>query len=653
MPTAPANPEIETAKPAPKIVTWLGGTDASEALATGETTVWRPLQITRRAGGSALDTATFAYDHGAIKRGSRITECVVTIRTSQVQVRMLDEDDEPTGQAIAWGVISNRQLEIGRDSEREAITVRIDPHHFGNICRGYKVWDPLDSEATEIDEDIWFNPQIDGIIEGNRSTKTTTTDAGTAWKLWLDPESVRRGPAETLQGATASQWTMTDAVLSLCSLLNPQELYITNPTSEYLETIFDPADPPNPFNLRFPRGQYLPYYLDSLLEPYGFGWFIKLGFDDAGVMTRTIALFQRGVGENREILLQSPGEQLDLAETNLTDFGTDCSIADLANVVTGAGSKQEREVTIELYRGWPVAEDAFKADQLDRTWKDSEFWSHPNAWRLWVANEAGDYTGTRASIDQRPINGPLDLSDVFDLWVPRRRRIDDCLTKDADFRRRPPFIEWYDGAEPVEANRWKPIEPGSVTILNDQIGIYFTGATPPAYISDQDYFARVRITGTVQGDSRLTVRKTRRDTSINKLSVELFLDVSDRFHDREVQQTGTYASVLNAEAYGADERDDETALDTFVTNVQSVEDAAAMRGQFALHGLSFEYEIGDCINRVAGRRITLDRMSHTDPEERFMQVTGIQYDMQGHRTTLEVESLASKAFTLDPTLGGV
>lgn len=650
MPTAPTNPEIETAKPAPQIVTWLGETDASEATEENEAQKWKPLQITRRAG-SQMDYAVFAYDMG--RDGARLVDDTVKVRTSQIQVRMLDEDDEPTGQALFWGVTAKRSVEITPRNEAQTMMARIDPHHFGNLFTAYKVYDPLDSAVTDIDQDITFNPQVDGVIEGNMSSRTTTTDAGTEWKLWISPESVRLTPAQTLQGATASEWTMTDAVLSLCSLLNPQEVYITNPTREDLETIFDAADPPNPFNVRLQRGKYLPQLLDEFLEPYGFGWYVRLGFDDAGAMTRTIALYQRGIGDSKQLYLQEPGERLDMAKTTLLEFGSECSIADIANVITGQGSQQEREVTIELYRGWPTSEDTLSPDQLDRTYPGSDFVFHRNAWRLWVANEAGDYTNLRTAIDPNPIPGPLDLSSVFDQWVPRRRKIEDCLTRDANYRRLPVFIEWFDHSETDTSLQWKPLEPGSVSILNDQIGIYFSGPTPPSYIVAQDYYARIRITGTVQGDSRLSVRKTRRETSVNKLPIELFLDLSDRFHDRSVQETGDYASVLAGSTFGADERDDETTMDEFVTKVRDTEDVANLQATITLHGLNFEYEIGQVLNKIEGRRITLDRLSKTDPDERFMQIVGIQYDLQRQRTQLMVESAVSRPFVMDSRYGGI
>lgn len=651
MTSAPANPEIETAKPGTQFLVWLGDDSGGTPTEEDETTALKLLEITRTAGGRSLDTAVFAYDLG--ETGERLVDLQTPDSWNrQLEVRVADEEGEPTAQAAFWGALSIQSIGISARDEAASVTARIEPYHFGSVCKGYHVNDPVahdpgDGEVVLIEKDIRFNPLIDGKIEFNRGTVSSGTFR---YDLWVDPESVRTATAITYQDLNVVEWELRECILALCKLLNPSETYIKNPTANDLAiTLLDLDNPPVIRNVTLPRGFYLPYYLDALLEPHGFGWFLRLGFNDDGTMFRKIAVFKRGEGEERDVYLQRPGEDIDLAKSNVSDLAVETSIADLANVVTGYGSLEEREVTIELYRGWPEADDSLSCDDLDRTYPDSVFAQHQTAWRLWVANEAGDYNGLRTSV--APISATTDLASVFTRAVPCRRRLYDCLTYDENGNRRPPFIEWYDPDEADSDLRWKPLEAGSVAILNDQIGIYFTGATPPSSIVAAGEDARIRITGTIQGDARIQYQATRRPESPNGLNVELVLDLSDRFHDREVFDVfpSAFQSVLADDPNGAAERDDATALETFVKKVRDTEDAAAIRASVTLHGIHWDYEIGQVIRKVEGREISFNRFAESSETKRYLQIYGISYDRQRQQTTLTLDA-ADRAFIADDRL---
>lgn len=651
MPAAPTNPLTATAKAATKCVTLLGPEDGTEPLPEHEEPTYVPIIISRSAGGRSLDYATFAIDLG--RREERLVDMRVPSEWNrQVIVTRPDADDVDVG--IFWGMLAAQSITISDRNESAMATARIDPHLFGGPLTGMRVRDPRTGDMVRLDMDVVFNPLVDGVIVANRSTHL---DPDGNFYVWVHPESVRTDDAETYQEETDRQsWTLAGMVFSMCWLLNPNEEHIKNPTREELTAAIVDQDPPEVSNLWLRRGDYLPAYLDMILEPHGFGWFDKIGYGDGGETTRKISVFKRGEGEKKDVYLQRPEEtspELDLAETNVADLQHDISVADLANVVYGYGGLQEREVTVELYRGWPATDDDLACEELDKTVTaedGSVYLTHPNVHRLWVANEAGEWTNTRTEITD-----PLDMASVFDLWTARRRRIDDCLQRDVMNRRIPPVLQLYNPEEQIEGEPeiWTDVRPGTYSVLTDQIGVMFNGATPPDDIVMAGTGARLRITGTLTGDSRLFREATRREASPNGKEIVLYLDVADRFQDRQVQTSGSFASVIHDNAlYGEDTRDDGDDLQGYVDSARDVEDAANVDAAIRLHGLHWDYEIGDMVRKVAGREISFDRLSLGQEGTRYLQIVRIDHDIQRQSTTLYVRLNQDEGYQRDAMFGG-
>jgi hypothetical protein len=719
MTSAPANPFTELGRDVSKALVWLGAADGSTPAKDGETQSLQLVRLVRSAGARSLDYAQLAVDLG--RDGSRLVDLQTPQAWRRwIEIRTADDDGEPVGAALFRGELGGQTIGISGPGREEAASVdaRLERWHFGRLLTGMRVRDPVSEAVVKIDMDPVFNPVIDGRVIANRSTHR---DPDHDYYLWAHPEAIRTAAAKTFQGETSPQsWTLPGIVFSLCWSLNGDETHIKNPTREELQAVmgfpaddwrpstgytsgdrvenggniytcsitgvsaasggpsgegsaiadgtvtwaFESAAPNTPkvANLTIRRGAYLPDLLDAVLIPHGFGWFTQLSFDepdeesdDPPAMRAKIVLFRRGEGEEREIFLQRPGEDLDLAKSNMPDLSMQTSVAELANVVQAFGGYEEREVTIELSRGWSESEDAYTVDDLDKDDLDSQYAAHPKAWRLWVGNEAGDYTGTRTVV--QPITAPLDLSGVFTLWVNHRRKVEDCLTFDATgLKRRPPHVQWFDPQEGV-SGEWKTVQPGSYTVLEDQIGVLFTGQKPPDDIrfagADGDGAeVKLRITGTVAGDARLFREATRRAVSPNGNDVVVMLDVSDRFHDRQVQTTGDYASVL-PDTYGKDDRDDGDDLEEYVGMVQDVEDCARIHAAFRLHGICLEYELGQLITRVAGRNISFNRLAEASEEKRYLQITAIEYHWQQQTTVLHVEAIDDEGFERDASFGEV
>src|SRR5690606_10248080 len=159
-----------------------------------------------------------------------------------------------------------------------------------------------------------------------------------------------------------------------------------------------------------------------------------------------------------------------------------------------------------------------------------------------------------------------------------------------------------------------------------------TGDEVPDELHEADDH-ELRITGTVLGDSRVSATARWQAGSPNMRDVKLVLDLSDRFHRTKIATEGNYRSELVGYQSPTD-RDDEDAMREFLEKVREVEDVARMVAEFRLHGIHYEYDLGDMLTEVEGRRIVLNGKARSASEKRHLQITGIVWNFQDQTTTL-------------------
>lgn len=627
MPTPPANPHVADARRALRPIILLGDALGNAPTSSDQTDRLKILSIHRSAGGRQLDYAVFEYDLGST--GERIANYELDFQIArQVEVRLADDRGNPTQKLLFWGEITKEGITIDRATERVICTARIEPYHFGSILEGTAEYDPVSGSIQTIHRDPLFNPQVDGKTIFNRAAGRAYANGAA---IWIDPESIVNDQAIAYQGSDAIEWGLEAAVDTLQTMLNPDETFIRQqPSDELFELL---AGGPPLRNVKLKRGEYLPKYLDQLLDPHGFSWLVRFSLDGSTAV-KTLFCFSRSSGPEKHIFLQSAGQRLNLALTNAEGIALETSIADLSNIVVGQGSLEERQLTIHLQRGWPESQDAIEGFELLKSDPESQYAANPDAWRLWIANEDGAYNGLRGDTTT------LDLSPYFTSLVPRRRKLRACLDHDLPDeingkptgKRARPVLEWKVG---TEAWQRVPSEWGW-SLLDDRIGIRFTGDSIPEELREAETPPLLRITGTVVGDHRVTATATHWRESPNRRDVKLFLDLSDRFHDRQKPPTSVSAPEA-APTFGqpGDIRNDTEALRAFCESVRDIEDVAHMEARFTLFGLHFEYEIGDLLTAVDGRNISLNRKSTEAEAKRYLQITSIVYDFQEQRTRID------------------
>jgi len=541
-----------------------------------------------------------------------------------VQVELPDTDDT----RLHLGDYISEGFRIDQEGESLTATSQLRPYHFGVPCTGYRVWDAIDSAERMIADHIVFNPTIDDKTVGNRSDKYRTGDGFTS-RLWTHPEIADSIVGETYQGQTRSEWTLKEAVQSLCELLNPDEEFIDRPITVDLDVL---NDAPPVRNVSVELGTYLPQALDKILIPLGYNHWI-----DYSPTKPQIVFFKIGDGEEKELKFPAVNSVLDLAEANTNQIVVNNSIGDSFNQVTVYGDFEEAEVTIKLYAGWPAAADSLGEAVLAKD--GSDYPTNASAWRLWIANEAGDINPATSRLGQTPT--VPDFGGVFTIATPHRRTLGEPLTYQTDEeigdnrpQRRPVVVEYSIDS----GTTWLPAEDGwTIKLCPDQIGIYFDGKEIPAELYDAGSTARVRVTGTIRSDYRCRGYAAKQAWAVNARTVEQVLFMPEKFQYRFRQASGTFASVLTGTA---DEKDDRTEAEDYAEKIRDQNHYADVDCEFRLPGWHIDYKIGDLITKVAGREINLDGAPETAPSRRYVQIVERRFEMSrtgGPSTVLIVD----------------
>jgi len=620
MVSAPRN-SIELARLYTAIVVRVGDEDGNAPTETDETIYVNLLSLEHGTGGRDLDRATFAVDLGA--QNLRIVDSQTEKEMNrQVEVYAISESGDNV--PLFWGEFSQQDLRVV-DGEQVVITAAIQKQHFGSPIRGPEEYDKSDDSNTVVDKDIIFNPDIRGRIYGNQRTDPNNT----THYVFVDPDSAWTSTAETYIGATPAMWDVKTAVKALCRLANSAETLIDNPGSY---DILDSA--PALKNFRIKRGTYLTDALDMILEPHGYSWYVKLSIDSSGDLTRTITIIEQGNGAEKQVYFQRPGEVLDNKKSNAPEITVKTSLTELANKVTVYGDFIRKEATLELKKGWAAAQDALTPDELQK--KDesgSQYETYPNAHRKWIFNEGGDYNDLRTETGSAPAD--LTVFGAGEYYVHKRRKIaPKLLTLNEKTDYRDPYLEYYDNS----LSAWKPVPPEwGYEILEDEIGVYFDGNTPPSELwaqgTDDIDNMRLRLTCVIACDARIEYTAVRQDSSPNSRNIELYIDASDRFFNKQVDSGSTFFGV-----YDALEEDDSTAIQTYAENLRDINDSANIEAAIVLFGIINSYQRGDLLTKVEGRNISFNRNSTYAATKKYLQITKVLFDYQNQRTVLETRA---------------
>jgi hypothetical protein len=600
----------------PELTVYIG--DASGNPPTSSPTVFADAFATlvvQSAGGSRLDFASLAFG----------LQSHLQNRTQPAQfARMVDVLIPATPDKIKLhrGDYVAETVRIDQQAESLTAQVQLRPYHFGLPVTGYTVWNEPAGEEQRIEDDIVFNPFIDQRVLFNKSSKLRSGTGSATVNLWIHPEAADDAVGADYHLQTRQEWTLAQAVLAMCWELNTAETFILNFDQTTLETKLSSALPVR--ELRIPLGTQLHQALDTLLIPAGFNWYVDYKLDEEKPQLKA---FKIGDGTQKELKFQAVGSVLDLDDSNLNQFEVSNAIGDSFNRVIVMGDFERAEVTLDLYPAWPAAKDSLAADDLRKD--GSEYTGNETVWRLWIANEAGDLDPEISRLGQLPT--VPDLAQVFSKYWPHRRTIEDPLTywsgttgsEDTQRKQRFPIQLEYsiDGGY-----SWQPEDPEwTVRLCPDQIGVLFDGMEIPTILYEAGDQARLRITGTVAGDARLTADATKQAGAVNGREFRQVIPVPDKFAKRWRQEYGPYASVLADTGNAADERDDAADALTYAERIRDQNHFADVSCEFRLPGWHTNYEIGDLLTKIAGREISLN--AAPTGYTRYVQIVERRWEM--------------------------
>jgi len=559
-----------------------------------------PVEVSQSAGGQELDYAQIV---------SKGTDPLINRTQPANFSRMVDvllPDENMT--RVHLGDYVNESEIVQPGGEQLTAQSHLRPYHFGTPLQG-ELWQfgVFGGDIQTVKKDITFNPNINGEVLPNMSSEER--DDGLS-QLWVHPQTTEVSGEEYGENVARSKWDLNEAIKALCWACNEDEEFILNPTS--WDTI---TDPPALENVILPRGQYLPFYLDRLLHPLGYNWYVDYGDRKGWKKDQPeIKIFQKGAGTEKEIYYQAPDRPLKLDKTNCDQYGISRNIADNYNAVRVLGAKDQMEGTFVLYKSWSEDDDSLTADDLKRK-GGASYPTKPTVRRLFTAGEGGGLVGLRS--DVLVAVPEFDGTGGFSLAAQYRRKVMPPLTyqgKAGKKTRRDVILETV-----AEGTGDREEYAGSFGILPDQIGVLITDDELPSEIMNADYLL---LTCTIEGDSRIEGVAEREAHAVNGRDVWLELDLSDKFGRRWVVATGNeHASKLDGDAAGADTVDDSTAIQEYAEALLAQGGYAELDCEFTLPGIHLHYEIGDLITNIAGREVSLDAASATAPAAVYPQVT--------------------------------
>ena len=628
-----------------------GGAAPPDSSPTAFSGVWCE-RVVQSASGSRLDYAELRYNLSSPLQN----------RTQPANFARMVDVRLPSSPEIkiARGDYVRESAQVQMQGDALTAQVQLRPYHFGAPCKGYWAISGPTSDKVIIQDDIVFNPLVDGIVRPNRSDQYLPgSQAASRDAFYLThPESLDTTASQTRIGETATYWTIQQAALYLLWTLSWDNGELIR--AEFIETptMADASVLSNSYitgpqlrDIRIPVGTYLPQALDVLLIPLGYNWYVD--YDRA--TKPIIKFFKIGAGTEKEIKLQAVGATLTLADSNCNQFSVDNAIGDSFNEVHIFGDYRRKEVTLPLYPYWPKSKDALNAWDLQ---KDGEkYRGNETVWRMWIANEGVDWdpaldsTGRPGGTVSIPYFGTLSSpvtyytnGQVFP-GVERvhRRILEEPLTTARTAaserpQRVPHFVEYSTDS----GGTWKPAEPHwSIQILPDQIGILFDGHELPMELYEAGTNARLRITGTIASDKRIEyIAGQVSADAVNGRAVRQVLVQPDKFRRMERQTTGPFASILIDDHTTADEVDDSTLIEQQAKAIRDQNHFADVSAEFRLPGWHVEYKIGDLITKVAGREISLNAAPSGASENRYVQIVERRFensDSGGPSTVLIVD----------------
>lgn len=551
--------------------------------------------------------------------------------------------------------------------------------------------------APEVPEDdptdlpMRFNPAGRG-NRAPRSDGARSGEEGYTYPVFIDPLI---GLTPSRDKVDCNPWTLRDAAKHIMYVGNPEQTWITLPDEDAVDAILPDAV----LTDVTVTGKPWPVALEQVLRDHGYQFCVDFeleetpGTDEVAwtpiARLRLFAAFRRRPSWTKFFRLQTPGQPLNLLDSNVNAVEFSKKTSGVVNAYSVLTVPKQVEATFVLAPG-------FQIDPGDSEWATYQKWVGSGStlvdrtkYRVWVFDETGE--GHWSVADKSWAEGePPDLAyllGTFDAEDPesmkgfamRRRPGRDAIFSldEGGYTRTKSLEVSVDYAGPAPAvwgdagasgGTWVPVHLGEWVLLDDRLGIRITSHDPNSVVAGKPEGGNLdpvnmaapggkitiidnmteaydkkplhfRLTTAIDTDRRLRRADVgRRPNTPIERTVRRWMDSFDKHQVHAVHRSSIFFDAAKLANPGDDEyavRDDTDQAREDADSRRSATETARFSGPVRVPRLTVSYRIGDQIEAISGRELSLATTTKAPDGEgiAYPRVASITWNMDGQQST--------------------
>ena len=431
-----------------------------------------------------------------------------------------------------------------------------------------------------------------------------------------------------------------------------------------------------------------PEVIDRQFEKYGFAFTFEPGqtSDSPPLPAPTIRIYRDdGLSGDppKQLSYQPLGAPLDPAQTTFSGLHLVRDAHSVVRQIVASGRPDRYEISVLLAPGYSPAEadaadaGAIAAFSIARLATASA--AQRKKYRWYVADEDG--SGHWSDATSSWVTGaPLSLNAVLGAPVSGTRQyanrarpgIDELLSLDDSgrpYRAELAVSTNYAGATPPclwdGSGTWQSLGSNGWRLLKDRLGIEVTADNPNAWhlpradgttLADAGNVLRgveaqaapsatipmfdLRLTVVIEADQAVTADTLVSLSSCVPFSIQRRVDLRDVYRKDTVHSSSLHAPGAPTAGVTTVTHDDTAALTAYAEALQRAKQHPPCSGPVTIPGLALTWKIGDRIDRINGRNVTLQQNTTTITTESptLPTVVAITYHFgeDGQTTTLDL-----------------
>jgi hypothetical protein len=546
---------------------------------------------------------------------------------------------------------------------------------------------PLTVSNIQTDLPARFNPEG----KPNAGPADDTGDPSEPYCVFLGPV----WPANEINTKPIRPWTVPRAARYLVGVGNPEQEWTTyaNLTglTEALVT-WTPRRAGGPIDVGAPAtytteeilvqdydvtGETWPVALERLVAPHGFGMRFRLEPEEGEAADEgspppilpkwSLDLYRKDDQTRvKPLHLQEAGNLLDPGQSNVGEMSLARDANELANSIIIDCKPPLIEASFILAPGF----DLNPADANNKAGWIGE--DAPDNYRVWVFDECGE--GHYSKSEVLFVKTPGDLKKLLtggadNRQFVRRRRPGRATLVSLDAENRPKRAQLhvtgaYSGAVPGiwdgSSGTWQEVNSSEWHLLRDRLGFRITAEDPSRWKigspakGEPNVFGGVlklvdwmnaptadrpmpifRLTCVIEADRDFRVRAGSRSVSPTSFTITRRVDARDRFTRTTVSKYSALGKPANIGIKDVNQVNDEPEAQSYAAAVRRAREAAVFAGSVTIPRITTAYEVGDKIDEIDGRGVSLRSNVGDGAGESgvYPTVVALSWDFDGKQTT--------------------